>query len=217
MNSLGKDVQNVMISAGQGPVECHWVIGKITTLFLQACDRHNVRATITDSIAGKAPNCFRSIVLELQIGSSTTDILSSWIGTIQWIGNSMFRTKHKRKNWYVGIQLLENNVPIALNEKDLRIETKRASGPGGQHVNTTDSAVRVTHMPTGTAVVSHNNRSQHRNRAKAYERMQQRIDVLNEERTREYNMRAWYHHYGLERGNPVRVYKGKQFIKIKGE
>jgi peptide chain release factor len=82
----------------------------------------------------------------------------------------------------------------------------RASGPGGQHVNRTESAVRVTHLPTGVQASAMEERSQHRNRKLALARLVQRLKELDEDRIGESRKEGWRKHRELERGNPVRIF-----------
>ncbi len=87
------------------------------------------------------------------------------IGTIEWIGNSPFRAGHRRRNWFVGVALApEPDAVPNLKDADIDYQAMRASGPGGQHVNKADSAVRATHQPTGLVATAQEQRSQHANR-----------------------------------------------------
>jgi peptide chain release factor len=100
---------------------------------------------------------------------------------------------------------------ITLQDKDLRFETLRASGPGGQHVNKTDSAVRATHLPSGLCVKVQTERSQHANKRLARALLAHKLasasaDVINAAREA-----RWLQHYDVERGNAGRVFKGIEF------
>jgi peptide chain release factor len=96
-----------------------------------------------------------------------------WIGAIQWVAQCPLRPHHKRKNWFIGVFELPAlpDVPKALAAHDVRFEAFRAGGPGGQHQNKTESAVRATHIASGLSVVAREERSQHRNKALALERI----------------------------------------------
>jgi peptide chain release factor len=132
---------------------------------------------------------------------------NSWRGTVQWIARSPFRPEHKRKNWFVGIEILDPVDETSFSPKDVRWETMRASGPGGQHVNRTESAVRVTHLPTGVQCTAMEERSQHRNRKLALSRLTQKLNDINSKRRDEAREERWRAHQELERGNPVRVFR----------
>ncbi|MDR0865710.1 MAG: peptide chain release factor H, partial [Candidatus Symbiothrix sp.] len=84
-------------------------------------------------------------------------------------------------------------------------QTLKASGPGGQHVNKTESAVRVTHIPSGISVMASENRSQLQNKKQAIERLRIKLAAYEQERMLALNQDNWQNHNELERGNPVRV------------
>ena len=90
---------------------------------------------------------------------------------------------------------------------ELRWETMRASGPGGQHVNRTESAVRVSHVPTGVQATAAEERSQHRNRKLALARLAEKLEELNAARTAAAQEERWRAHRKLERGNAMRVFR----------
>jgi peptide chain release factor len=132
---------------------------------------------------------------------------NSWRGTVQWTARSPFRPEHKRKNWFVGVEILEPADETRFNPNDVRWETMRASGPGGQHVNRTESAVRVTHLPTGVQAIAMEERSQHRNRKLALARLLQKLNEIGRRRHDDAREERWRAHQELERGNPVRVFR----------
>ncbi|GHU73030.1 hypothetical protein FACS189413_16950 [Bacteroidia bacterium] len=119
--------------------------------------------------------------------------------------NGPYRKFHKRKNWFVGVQRLPVFVANEWNENELRIQTLKASGPGGQHVNKTESAVRVTHIPSGISVMVSKNRSQLQNKKQAIKRLRIKLAAYEQERMLAVTQDNWQNHNELERGNPVRV------------
>jgi peptide chain release factor len=105
----------------------------------------------------------------------------------------------------VGIEALEPVENTRFDSTELKWETMRSSGPGGQHVNRTESAVRVTHVPTGMQASASEERSQHRNRKLALARLAQRLTELDAKHHRAAREQRWRAHLALERGNPVRI------------
>jgi len=196
----------MQISSGQGPDECELAVAK---LFDALCAEFP-DIELLDRSPGRLPGCFRSI----RFTGDTA--LQSLEGSVQWICSSPYRPKHKRKNWYVDVSECAEADVIEISEDLIRFESFRASGKGGQHVNKTESAIRAVYQPTGDSVVIMNERSQHRNKQTAVEKLKQIIAERNlrqEGRARNHN---WLENYRIVRGNPGRVYEGMDFKLRKG-
>lgn len=199
------------LTSGQGPVECRMAIAHTLRLMRQEAgeagiDLDTVEERDTD---GHGP---RSAVVMVH-GDDAETFAARWTGSLLWVCKSPVRPNLKRKNWYIGCRQLElpDDVANHIDPADVRFEAFRAGGPGGQHQNKTESAVRAIHQPTGLAVVVRENRSQHRNRAIALERLGALLDashVLNAAIDRSRQRQA---HVGLERGNPTRTFRGDKF------
>jgi peptide chain release factor len=187
----------LQVTAGQGPAECEWAMAEVTKRLIAEAAAAHLEANIIESTE-------RSTLLSLS-GDGAAPFAESWQGTIQWMARSPFRPTHKRKNWFVGVELFTPVEPTQFRPAELQWETMRASGPGGQHVNRTESAVRVTHVPTGTQASATEERSQFRNRALALARLMQKLNAAQGEREAAVRRDRWRQHQSLERGNAVRT------------
>jgi peptide chain release factor len=140
-------------------------------------------------------------------GDGAEGFARSWEGTVQWIAKSRLRPGHQRKNWFVAVHRMEAPRAIAVvRPEDVRFETLRAGGPGGQHQNRTESAVRAKHVPTGLSVVARDERSQHRNKALAIERLTSLLAAVDERDRNAARFRDWLTRISVERGNPIRTF-----------
>ena len=101
--------------------------------------------------------------------------------------------------------------PNAWRPDEVRVDTMRASGPGGQHVNKTETAVRATHLPSGLSATAQERASQHQNKQLALARLQERVRQQMARCQAEHDRHRWDQHNQLERGNAVRVFKGRRF------
>ena len=202
----------LQITSGRGPAECCWVVARLAEAFIKEGSRLGLEIQLLEAETGPEPATLRSALLSVK-GHDLT-VLSSWEGSILWIGRSPFRLHHKRKNWFVGVQILRQPMMPSWRENDIRVETMRASGPGGQHVNKTESAVRITHLPTGIQVVAREERSQMQNRRLALARLHRLLGDLRQDDEQVVQQERWQQHNELERGNPVRVYQGKEFRHV---
>ncbi len=201
----------VQITSGRGPAECEWVVARVLERLGEEAAEAGLETRVLEAVPGDEPDTCKSVLLAVK-GEGGETFLAGWRGSVQWIGTSPFRPRHKRKNWFAGVDVFSPPPPSpAFAEKDLRFETMRASGPGGQHVNTTDSAVRVTHVPTGMTATAREERSQHMNRRLAIARLAARLEVWDAENRRDRDQALWTRHDRLERGNAVRVFEGPRF------
>ena len=157
----------LQVTSGRGPEECEWVAARVVEKLQEEGKAENLKVRVLESVKGDRSATLRSALLSVE-GENSDDFSNNWQGTIQWIGQSMFRLRHKRKNWFVGVEKICAPEASFWAEKDLRIDVMRSSGPGGQHVNKTESAVRVTHVPTGMSAIAREERSQALNRKLAF-------------------------------------------------
>jgi peptide chain release factor len=195
------------VTAGRGPAECHAAMMNIIDLMREEAAQHGLAFGM--EMEHGRPSTFVAID-----GEATDAFVRSWVGTVQWVARSSLRPGHKRKNWFVSVSRLPS-APQApqLKEAEVAFETLRAGGPGGQHQNRTESAVRATHRPTGISVVARDERSQHRNKALAIERLRALIAAVHERERNAVAFQQWLVRISVERGNPVRIYEGGKLVR----
>jgi len=199
----------LQITSGRGPEECCLVVAKVLQCIIAEGKEHNLEVSVLETVPGEKPHTLKSALLAVE-GENASEFVSHWSGTVQWIGKSPFRPHHKRKNWFAGVESLNPPEPHLWSEKDVKIETMRASGPGGQHVNKTESAVRITHLPTGLTAIAKEERSQHLNRKLAETRLAELIRQKKDQENLRHRQERWSQHNRLERGNPIRVLRNVQ-------
>jgi len=203
--------KTIQITAGRGPAECCWVVAQVLKLLLKEFLKQGIQHEIIDRKVGVENATLESVVLRCR-GKDLNTFLKTWIGTIQWVGQSRFRKHHKRKNWFIAINELDAEAEEQLfREQDVSFEFVRASGPGGQHVNKVNTAVRATHLPTNCSVFSMKHRSQWQNRKEAISLLKQAVLYQHIQKQKEQLQEGWGNHTSLQRGNPVRVFKGNDF------
>jgi len=200
----------LQVTSGRGPDECAWVAARVVDCIVREAAVQNLDVRILEAIPGGHPETYKSALLSLE-GKDLSEFVRSWQGTIQWTGTSPYRPHHKRRNWFVGVNHFAPPAEHVFDTQDLRIESMRSSGPGGQHTNKTESSIRVTHLPTGLTAVAQEERSQNRNRSLALSRLHQRWRIEQQAQHQQNRQEQWESHSALERGNPNRTYTTPAF------
>ena len=198
----------VQISAGQGPAECMRAVWHILKKFNDDVQKHACKSELLSSESGCVNKSFKSVLLKIA-GKEIKTLQQEWQGSVCWKGKSPFRPNHRRQNWFVQVNFISPPQESEIDLKQIRFETLRGGGPGGQHVNKTSTAVRATYLPTGLAVFCQEERSQLRNKELAVARLFSLLNEEIEDQQQKNNADNRLKHYQLERGNPVKTFKGK--------
>lgn len=198
----------VQLSSGQGPAECELGVGKL----LSSLREEFPDIEIIKVYPSKIKDGYKSVLF------STENDLSFLNGSILWICESPIRAHHKRKNWYIDVSVIDANnysfesaAETDISDKDLLFERFHCGGKGGQNVNKVETGVRLTHIPSGISVTSTAGRTQELNRKDALNKIKAILLEINRKAEADKKNGAWKEHNRLERGNPVRTYKGKEF------
>ena len=198
----------VSINAGAGGRESQdWAV-MISRMYSRWCERKGFKADIIDKVTGDDASGIKSMTFIAE-GDYAYGYLKAETGVHRLVRISPFDANKRRHTSFASVFVtpeIDDSIEVEIDEKDLKIDTYRSGGAGGQHVNTTDSAIRITHMPTGIVVQCQNERSQHKNRAtamkilrsKLYEHeMRKKIEASNESEKQK---------MGIDFGSQIRSY-----------
>ena len=206
----------VTLHAGAGGTEsCDWA-GMLYRMYSKWADSHGFKTEVLDYLDGDEAG-IKSITFEVN-GENAYGYLKSERGVHRLVRISPFNAAGKRQTSFASCDVMpdiEEDLSVEIADEDIRIDTYRASGAGGQHINKTDSAIRITHIPTGVVVQCQNERSQHKNKDKAMQMLKAKLYLIKEQENREKlsDIRGEVSDNGW--GNQIRSYVMQPYTMVK--
>jgi peptide chain release factor 2 len=197
----------MVIHPGAGGTESQDWAEMLLRMYLRWAERHNQQAVVTDRLEGEGAG-IKSATLEIE-GENAYGLLQSEIGVHRLVRISPFDANARRHTSFASVFVypqIEDDITVDIKPEDLKVDVFRASGAGGQHVNRTESAVRMTHLPTGIVVQCQNERSQHKNRASALKQMRARLYEYEMEKKRAADKKIEDSKLDINFGSQIRSY-----------
>ena len=204
------------LNAGAGGTEsCDWC-GMLYRMYTRWAERKGFTIEVLDYLDGDEAG-IKSVTFQVN-GLNAYGYLKSEKGVHRLVRISPFNAQGKRQTSFVSLDVMpdiEGDLDVDIDEKDLRIDTYRSSGAGGQHINKTSSAIRITHIPTGTVVQCQNERSQFQNKDKAMQMLKAKLSLLKQEANAEKlsDIRGEVKEIGW--GNQIRSYVLQPYTLVK--
>ena len=204
------------INSGAGGTEsCDWA-SMLCRMYEKWADKRGFTVEVLDSLDGDEAG-LKSVTLEIQ-GDNAYGYLKSEHGVHRLVRISPFNAAGKRQTSFVSCDVMpdiKQDIDIEIADDDIRIDTYRSSGAGGQHINKTSSAIRITHFPTGIVVQCQNERSQHMNKDKAMQMLKAKLLILREQENlaKESDIRGEVKEIGW--GSQIRSYVMQPYTMVK--
>ena len=206
----------IKINAGAGGTEsCDWA-SMLYRMYTRWAERHGFSVEVLDYLDGDEAG-IKSVTFQIN-GENAYGYLKSEKGVHRLVRISPFNAQGKRQTSFVSLDVMpdiEDDIDIEINTEDLRIDTYRSSGAGGQHINKTSSAIRITHLPTGIVVQCQNERSQFQNKDKAMQMLKAKLYMLEQQKNAEKLSGIRGEVTDIGWGNQIRSYVMQPYTLVK--